>query len=286
MNSILISTECVVDLPQELYQNKDVSIIYYDIKTEGGLFRDTVEINSDNVLEYMMGGKKKANSVVPTANEFKNFFQKGLAEYDRIIHICISSGISVAYSNALLARAKMGQDGNKVYIIDSRHLSSGQGLVALEAMKYRDQGMNCKEIVEQVEKVIPRISTSFLSNNADYLYYNGKVKKSMMDICNLFHIHPVLAMIDGKLTLKKVYLGNYDKVARRYIKNCIGNAEMLDKRYCFITYVGCDKENLDKVEERVRNHAGFEAIYRQQASATVSCNCGPKTFGIISLRKE
>ncbi len=286
MNNILIATECVADLPEELYKDKDVAVIYYDIKTDGGLFRDTTEIDAQNVMEYMVGGHKKAYSVVPTANDYKNFFNMKLVEYDKIIHICISSGISEAYKNAQLARAKMGQDGNKIFLIDSRHLSSGQGLVTLEAVKCRDAGMDCKEIAEHLHKYVAGVSTTFLTNNADYLYYNGKVEKSVMDICNALRLHPVLGMVDGKLTVKKVYIGDYNKAAKKYIKSILGNTDDIDKSCAFITYAGCPGEILDMAQNSVEEILKFDELYRQQASATVSCNCGPKTFGILFVRNK
>ncbi len=286
MHSIAITTECVADLPQNLYDENEIDIIYFDVRTESGVFRDTREIDSQNVIEYMADGKKKAISVVPTANEYKSFFSKKLSEYNEVIHICISDGISVAYSNATLAKVKMGRDGEKVHIIDSRHLSSGQGLLVLAAVKCLRDGMSSEEIVDYIEKMKTRISTSFLANNADYLYYNGKVKSTVMKLCKTFHIHPVLAMIEGKLTLKKVFIGNYNIVAKRYIKYLLGNKEKIKNDIGFLTYAGCSEEILDMVKKNAGDYIAFDDFHEQAASATVSSNCGPKTFGILFVMKE
>lgn len=287
MNNIIITTECVADMPTNFKNEyRDVGLIYYDIQTEGGVFRDTKEITSLNVLEYMMGGHKVAISIIPSANDYKNFFTDKLKEYDEILHVCISSGISEAFENANLARAKMGREGQKVHIIDSRHLSSGQALITMEAIKCRDSGMKCKDILAHLNDFIPRVSTSFLANNADYLYYNKKVDKSIMNICQIFHLHPVLAMINGKLTVKKVYIGNYRKCAVRYIKNTLGKVEEIDTTNGFITYAGCNEELLEYVKAELNKRIKFENLHEGQASATVSCNCGPSTFGVLFARKE
>ncbi len=285
MHNIAITTECVADLPQRLCQENEIGIIYFDIKTEGGLFQDTVEIDSQNVMEYMADGTKTAISVIPTANAYKNFFDKTLREYSEVIHICISSGISDAYNNAVLAKVKMGQDGEKVHVIDSKHLSAGQGILAMEAVKWRDEGLSGAEIVDKLDDMIPRISTSFLAKNANYLYYNGKVKKSVMDLCNVFHIHPVLAMIDGKLTLKMAFLGKYNRVARKYIKKILGDTKKIDTSIAVNAYAGCSEDILELAREKVKEKVTFENYYEQQASATVSSNCGPRTFGIIYAMK-
>lgn len=285
MNSILISTECVADLQTSILESNDIEVIYYDIKTKNGIFRDATEIDSQNVMEYMENGKNKVYSVVPTANGYKNYFDKHLRDYDEIIHICISGGVSNAYDNAMLARAKLGMDGNRVFVVDSRHLSSGQALLTLEAVRCKGEGMCSKEIVAHLKVYIPGIATSFLANNADYLFYNGKVKESVMKLCRKLHAHPVLTMVNGKLTVKKIYFGNYDRAAKKYIRKVIGNPKEILREYGFLTYAGCSVEMLDTVKETLSTIVEFDNFFIQQASATVSCNCGPKTFGILFVRK-
>ena len=281
MHNIIITAECVADMPSDILNNGEVDVIYYDVETEEGVFRDTVEIDSQNLMEYVAGGKKKVYSVVPTANDYKNFFNKNLKEYDEIIHICISGGISVAYSNAQLARAKMGKDGNKVHLIDSKSLSAGQGLVTLQALKYRDQGMNSSEIVENLNKYIKTVSTTFLADNANYLYYNGKVSKGIMDLCNFLNLHPVLSMVDGTLTVRKVYFGAYERAAKKYVKSLIGDASKIDNSMGYLVYAGCSSELLEMVRKEIGSHTDFGVAYESVTSATVSANCGPKTFGVM-----
>ncbi len=286
MNNILISTECVADLPVSLREENHIDIIYYDIRTDGGVFRDTDEIDSQNIMEYMVGGKKKAYSVIPTANDYRSYFNKRLREYDEIIHICISGGISEAYNNALLGRAKMGLEGNRVYLIDSRHLSGGQALVALEAVACKNEGMSCKEIVAHLQELIPKISTTFLAENLNYLYYNGKVKKAIMDFCNQLMLHPVLSMEDGKLTVKRAYFGKYRNAAKKYIRNIAKNSDKIDAENGFLIYSGGNVELLEMIKETTNASVSFENLYCQQASATISCNCGPNAFGILYVRKK
>lgn len=286
MSNIAITTECVADLPQSLLEEKDIDIIYYDIATETGLFRDTDEVDANNIMEYMIGGSKKAQSVVPNANDYKNFFKRKLEDYDELIHICISSGISNAIENATLARAKMGIDGRRIHIVDSKCLSSGQGLIAMEAARCRDEGMKSAEIVSHLENYRSRVYTTFLANNADYLYYNDKVSKTVMKICNKFFVHPVLWMKDGKLTLKRVFIGSYEKAAARYIAGVLKNPNSIDSANGFLTYAGCGHEMLNGIQKQLREIKQFDDLHEQQASATVSCNCGPLTFGILFVYNE
>lgn len=284
MQNILISTECVADLPAEIVKDYNIGIVYYTVKTDMGEFRDTDEITASNVMEYMMGGSKKALSVIPSVNHYRVFFEQELTKYDEIIHISISGDVSEACANAREASRELGEEGGRIRVIDSRHLSSGQGLLVLEAAKLNAEGKSADEIEQHVKDLIPKISTSFLAYNADYLYYNDKVSKRVMEICQKFQLHPVLGMNNGKLSLTGVYIGRYEAAEKSYIKKATKKAKDIRKDVGFITYAGCTHKNLDDILAKVQKKVGFDVIYEQPASASISCNCGPNTFGVLYIR--
>lgn len=286
MQNIIISTECVADLSKQLQKELDIHYIYYDLQTEEGVFRDGYEVDASNMIEYMDNGRRKVNSISVTVEKFAAYFEDLLEKCEQIVHICISDGISESYRNSTEAKRQMGEKGNRIHIVDSRHLSSGIALLAIEAAGLRQQGKAADEIVRGIEKVIPLVATSFLAYNADYLYYNGKVSEKVKKMCNVLQLHPVLHMKNGELRMKRVYLGDYDKAAVKYTKKLLCRTANIDKSEAFLTYAGCSHMRLEKIKNLVNKVAGFEKLHIVQASATVSCNCGPNTFGVLFRRKE
>lgn len=286
MEKIIITTECVADLPEEQIRQYQIGIIYYDVATEEGVFKDTVEIDAANLMEYIGDRKRRAQSVVPSPAEYQALFAEKLKEYDSIVHIAVSGAISVAYTHATEAREALGADAERVTIVDSKHLSSGQGILAVEAAKMRDQGKSREEIVDRVNALIPLVNTAFIAYNADYLYYNGKASKKVRFLCNALHLHPVLYMRqDGKLSVKRIYIGNYNRACRRYVRDTLRKYKDVDTSVGYVTYAGCTHEYLGKVQEDIERYLPLQMIYEVQASAAVSCNCGPETFGILYKRK-
>ena len=73
MQNVLISTDCVADVPAEFVKKYNIGIIYYTIKTDSGEFRDTDEITAANIMEYLAGGTKKALSVIPCLWKYELF---------------------------------------------------------------------------------------------------------------------------------------------------------------------------------------------------------------------
>lgn len=286
MYNIAIAAECVADIPLSLVTEKEVEILFFDVQTEKGLFRDHDEVDAGNIVEYMMDGKHIAKSVIPSANDYKNFYKHLLEEYDEIIHISVGSKVSEAINNARLGRTKLGIDHYKVHLLDSKQMSSGMGMLVLEAIECRKAGLNSKQIMEVLHKKIPCIRTSFICNNADYLYYNGHVSGHVMKICRFFNAHPVLEMVDGNLVLRKFYVGDYKRCVLKYVKSSLKDAERILRDKAFFTYVGCSYELLQTVKEYVAKKVSFDRLWEQQASATISCNCGPMTFSIIYAVEE
>lgn len=286
MAKITISTECVADLSEQLRREFDVHYIYYDLMTEEGVFRDNDEIDALNIIEYLRDGKKKVKSVSMTPAKFEAYFDGLFKECDEIVHVCIGDGLSESYGCATAAREQMGERGKRIHIVNSKHLSSGLALVVVEAARLRALGYSAEDIAVETAKTIDNVCTSFIAYNADYLYYNNRASERVKKLCNLLNLHPVLHVKEGRLCLKRFYMGNYDRASARYIKSMLKKHDDIDETQVFITYVGCSHKKLETVKSVVASYVKFEQFHEVQASATVSCNCGPNTFGILFRRKE
>lgn len=286
MSTIAITTECVCDLPFSMLNEMRIESIYFNIQTDKGLFQDTTEISERNILEYMAGGEKKAHSYEPAVEDYVQMFRRNLEKYQEVLHICISAQISSAYAHAVMAKESMKEEGAKIHIFDSKHLSSGMGILVYKAAMLRDEGKNIFQIKEALADLQKRISTTFVTRNADYLYYNGKVKKSVRNLCHRFSIHPILYMKNGKLCLKSVVIGNYDKACLRYVNGQLRQNKDIDTELAFVTHAGCSQARLSNIKDQIKKYIEFEQLYLKTASATVSCNCGPDCFGVLFLRRK
>lgn len=286
MNQIGITTDCVCDLPEAYLKAHDIGIIYFYIETATGKFQDGHEITSRNILEYLENGGEKAETAAPEPLEYKAFFEKALQKNEQIIHIAISSHVSLSFQNASLALEMMGEDGKKVTIIDSRHLSTGMGHMVIRAAELRDAGKPADEITGACEAMRSKISTSFLTQNVDYLYRNGRVSKMLMNLTHTFRIHPVLTVKDGKMTLKGFQIGNYERSMMRYIRSELRQSRKIDKKRLFITHAGCPVRTIAQIKAEAEKLCKFDEVNVTGSSATVSGNCGPESIGILFVRAE
>lgn len=281
MNQIGITTDCVCDLPEQYLKANDIDVVYFYITTESGRFRDGYEITSGNVLEYLENGGELSETNAPAPEEYKGFFERTLKKYDELIHISISSQASMSCQNAGAALELMGEDGKRVTVIDSGHLSTGIGHMVIKAVELRDSGKSVSEITKAVEEMKSRISTTFITRNADYLYRNGRASETVKKVCSAFRLHPVLGMKNGKISLKTIKIGNYERAMMRYIRGELRHSSRIDKSRLFITHAGCTVKTVSQIKAEVEKRCRFDEVTVTRASATVSSNCGPESAGIL-----
>lgn len=281
-----IIAECVCDLPKSYLKEHNIDIVYFVIETDSGVFTDTDEITAENILSYMQSGGEKSKSSAPAPEVYRNVFEKNLEKFDELILVAISSGISLSCANAEKAVSEMGEKGKRVHIFDSKHLSTGLGHLVIKAAETAESGMSAKEIISELEELRDRISTSFITESVDFLYRSGKVSEKVKKVCGAFNIHPVLAMKNGELTLKSVGIGKYEKACSRYIHKELKNPDKIDKERAFLTYAGCSVKMLERVRNEINGKCRFEKLIQTKASATVSSNCGPNSFGILFIRNK
>ncbi len=280
---VVITTESVADLPQELADQYHIKVIPHLVKTEAGTFRDGIEIDTTGLLTYMEDDNKYVETMAPDAAYHESFFAKQLEHANNVVHISISS---IMENSGYHAAAEAGKSFDNVFVIDSGHLSSGQGLLAVEAARLAEEGYGAAEIVEKVLAARKRIHTSFVVDSLDYLARAGQIGRKTADIVNALMIHPVLAMKNGKLSLGGFFLGSRDDSWKRYISSSLNTINKIDTGILFVTYVGLNNKEKEIIAEEIGKKMKFETICFHQASSVIAVNCGPGTFGLLFTTEE
>lgn len=285
MKSIGITADCVCDLPEHDLRERRIALMYFYITTDTGRFQDGYDITSDNILEYLKEGGVKAGTYVPRLEEYKAFFERQLERCDELIHIAASSQVSASCRSAVEALERMGEQGKRVTIVDSQHLSTGMGLMVLRAAELRDKGCSSSEIVSALLEMRDKVSTTFITRSTSYLYRNGQVGKLVGSLSKVLLLHPVLALKNGRISLRTVRIGNDEHSVMRYVRSALKHRGSIDTRRLFITHAGCTVRTIAQIRAEVDRLCPFDEIIVTQTSATVSSNCGPGTIGLMYVRK-
>ncbi|MBP0972519.1 MAG: DegV family EDD domain-containing protein, partial [Oscillospiraceae bacterium] len=174
---------------------------------------------------------------------------------------------------------------DNVQVIDTGHLSSGQGLLVLEACRMVEEGKSPAEITAHLAKLSSRVHTSFVVDDLEFLHRAGQVSQKVAELTRSFMVRPILKLRRGRMVVGGVCFGSREHAWRSYIAGVLRKKPFIDTRVAFVTYVGLSKREMDWIREEIENHIHFEKIYFQKASPAIAVNCGPGTFGVLVQEK-
>lgn len=278
---IKVLSDSTCDLSRELLEKYDITMIPLIVVKDGQSFADGVNITPDEIFAHVAAGGGHCSTAAINVEEYQQWFAKYASEYDGVIHINISAEFSSSHQNARLA----AEDFENVRVIDSRNLSTGQGLVVLEACKLAQTCTNLDELQKQVQDFTSKVEASFLLDRLDYMVKGGRCTAVVALGANLLSLKPCIEVRDGKMSVAKKYRGNYAKCLANYVKDRIADRDDLRRETLFVTRTPVSDDCLAAVKDAVDSYADFENIYWTKAGCTVSCHCGPSTLGVLFVRK-
>ncbi len=281
--NVIVATDCISDLTNELTKKYQIASMYYYICTEKARFQDTCEMTSDDLIEYIDVDLKRAYSQCATVEEYAEFFSKLQNGTDRaVVYVCSSRHVTRSY----IISAEAAKRLKNIYIVDSGQLSAGTGILALEAAEMALCGASAEMIVQEIKSLSRCVSTSFILDTVEYLYNGGRMSKFVYHLCKSLSLHPVLQMKEGQLRPVAIYVGKKHRHAKAYIKRILKRKEDIVKDRGFLISAGCSHEYLEHIKKEIESRVTWDKLVENAASATVSCNCGPGAFGILFMRKN
>ncbi len=277
---ISISADSTCDLSPELIRKYNIGITPLSVIIDGQVFHDGVDVTPRDIFRASDAGKSVRTAAVNTF-EYREFFEEQLKTYDQVVHVCISSEFSSCYADACEASAKM----DNVFIVDSRNLSTGSGLLVLEGAEMAAKGMDGKEIAETLKARTGLVDASFVVRTVEYLRRGGRCSGMEALGAKMLHIRPSIIVADGKMHPGEKYRGRYEHYLKHYIEDTLANDSTIDFNRVFITHSPSEEGLVSFAIDKVKSYGLFREVLETMAGCTVCCHCGPDTLGILFMRK-
>lgn len=276
---IAITAESTIDLTNSLKEKFDIHTVPFTVLLGDDMFHDG-EIDSQHIFDYV-----KENKVLPKTSaineyQYEEFFNDILKNYDAIIHFSLSSEMSSAYNNAKSVSSRL----DNVFVVDTRTLSTGIALLAIRARKLADKGLQPTEIVEEINKIVPKTHASFVINKLDYLYKGGRCNALQLLGANLLKLKPFINVENGKMGVCKKYIGKWTECLKKYFDDLMEMYPNIEKDEVFITMTTAPDEIVEYLKDKLEK-AGFENINITHAGCTITSHCGENTLGVLFIEK-
>ena len=278
LKKVKITADSTCDIPEEILKKYDITTIPLYVNLGDKSSRDS-EVTENMIFDYYKKNHKLATTSAINIIDYNSLFSKYLNEGNEIVHISLSSEISSCYQNACLA----ADEHDDVYIIDSKNLSSGSGLLVLLAADLANEGLSAKEIYNELIKAKNFVNTSFVIDTLEYLHKGGRCSALAVLGANILNLKPCIEVENGKMGVGKKYRGKIDSVLLQYVDDKLKNLEDIKNRRIFITSAGVDDDTVNKIKEKIKSLNTFNEIIISTAGSAITCHCGPGTLGVLFI---
>jgi DegV family protein with EDD domain len=205
--SIRIVTDSTCDLPAELIQRYNITVIPLYINTGEQAYRDGIEMTRAEFYKRLPEFKTTPTTAAPGPNVFRQIYERLAAEgATEILSIHVSVKLSATVTIA--EQAAKETTAVPVTVFDSRQLSLGTGFEVLTAAQAAAEGRSMQEILSLLEDQIPRTYVFAALDTLEFLRRSGRMNFAISFLGTLLQIKPFMKMYDGNPTAERIRTRN------------------------------------------------------------------------------
>ena len=276
----VIASDSTCDLSPELIEAYGIHILPLGVALGEKQYTDGVDIDPDFIYaHYEKTGQLPKTSAVNLV-DFEDYFAAETAAGNAVVLFTISSEMSSTCNNARLA----AEGFSDVYVVDTRNLSTGGGLLVITAAEMAAEGKPAAEIAETCRALAPCVDASFIIDSLEFLYKGGRCSALAAFGANMLSLKPCIVVKDGKMGVGKKYRGKFGAVLPKYVSERLGDGSDVIKGHIFVTHAGCEPAIIQSCVDSVKAIAPEAKIHITRAGCTISSHCGRNTLGVLFIR--
>lgn len=281
MAKIKIITDSASDLPKEYYSANNIDVVCFSITLAGEDYVDQQTINTEKLYELVYTHNELPKTAAVGVYGFSEKFEAALKEYDEVLFIGISSEFSCQVPNAFIASQEFN---GKVKVLDSRNLSSGEGLIVMKAVDLVNQGKSLDEVYSELEEYKTKVRSQFAIETMEYLYKGGRCSGVVYFLGKGLKLKPIIRVNEGKMGVFKTPIGKMSNALNKMMEIFINELPKIDLSRVMITH-SLAPESCAYLKEKLLQYVDPNNLIETHAGCTISTHCGKGTIGILYALK-
>lgn len=290
MSEYVIATSSTADLPRTWLEENGVPFISYSYIQDGKVFEDDCrEESRQELYESMRRGARFKTSMI-NEEKYIEFFREILKTGQDLIFLDMSRKMSVSYESSVRAAEKVRQEfpGQRLYLMDTRCISGGLGLLVMEMVKRKNQGAGYDDVIAWGEENRLKIAHRFTVDDLNYLKEGGRVSNAAALVGSLLGIKPVLYVPDeGTLDVVKKSRGR-KAALKMIIESSVNDLKEsgADGKSVLILQADC-REDAGTVRDAIRAACPqIGEISITNLGVVIGAHCGPGLLTVFYLCNE
>lgn len=284
MGKVAIVTDSNSGITQEQGKELGIFVIPMPFFIDGQLYLEDITLTQEQFYEKL-GADSDISTSQPSPGDVMDLWDKVLDEYDELVCIPMSSGLSSTCDTA--RSLSMDYDG-KVEVVDNQRISVTQAQSVFDAMKLRDEGKSAAEIRESLEAEKHQASIYITVDTLKYLKKGGRITPAAAAIGTVLNLKPVLQIQGEKLDAFSKVRGW--KAAKKTMLNAIEKdlnerfADVKDQILLGMAYT-CSTEDAQEWKQEIMDRfPGYELI-EAPLSLSVACHIGPGAMAVTCMKR-
>ena len=284
---IAVVTDSNSGITQAQAKEMGVAVLPMPFMIDGETYYEDITLTQEQFYQRLKDNADIATSQ-PTPDSILKMWDKLLKEYDQIIHIPMSSGLSGSCSTAMMLAGEDEYEG-KVFVVDNRRISVTQYQSVKDAQMLAAMGMDGTQIKKRLEETAADSVIFITVDTLKYLKKGGRITSAAAALGTLLKIKPVLIILGEKLD--SFARARTMKHAKTMMINAIqkeldGRLHDSECRNCHLAIAHTDNEEAalefkKEVEERFPN----ADVYMAPLSLSIACHIGPGSLAVTATRK-
>ena len=280
MSKVCIITDSNSGITQS--ESKELGIVVIPMPfyiNEVQHFED-IDMTQEEFYEALMDEKTEVSTSQPSPDTIMQTWRENLEEYDEIVHIPMSSGISSSCATAMMLAQEEEFEG-KVFVVDNQRISVTQRRSVQQAKELAERGYSAKEIHDILFRDKFQSSIYIMVNTLKYLRKGGRLTPAVAAIGTVLRIKPVLQIQGEKLdsyakvkTLKQSKTTMLKAIRSDFEKRFSDEEMEIAIAYTY------DKAEADKFKEEILREYPNAKVYMDPLSLSVSCHIGPGALAV------
>lgn len=276
MKKVGIITDSTAYLSDEFIKQHDIGVVPLSYTFEGENYREGISESFDSFFTRFETSKDFPVTSQPSTGDFVERYNEWLERYDELLVICISSGISGTYNNAVLAADMVGAE--KITIVDSLNTASNLRFMIERALGLLEE-KSAEETAEILNSERNKYHVLLIADDLEYLKRGGRISSFASSVGNILQLKPIIGLVDGKLELAQRTRG-MKKAIDTAIKSVPEDTELVSICHVF------NEESAEFIASELKKKLPNAVITIDGLGPVIGSHIGIKAFGLLFKTKN
>ena len=278
--TVRIVTDSSADLPQNLIDQHQITVLPCYVVVDDQTYKDGVEIQADAFYARLQAEGRTPTTSQPTVADFQALYRDLISQGHQVISIHVSAKLSGTLNSAEQAKASL-VDSSQVEIIDSRLASIPLGLAVLDAASILETGAEFHPAADKIRQGLDRHHGLFALDTLEYLHKGGRIGKARAFMGSVLSVKPILRIQDGEAHPVE-RPRNRDRAIRRLVELAQDLAPVQRLAVIYST----DPERMATLKQDLNGLLPADQIIEARFGSTLGTYIGPDALGVAITQSD